>query len=175
MKVSVIDIPEEGLALHVELSGEVLDGAASVKGPILVDIKIEKSGRNVRVRGGVKASMVLSCSRCGEEFTWPLESDFDQALIIPVTGDHADRELSPEELDVSFFDGETVDVERVAAEQIFLQLPYKPLCREDCKGLCPRCGINLNHGSCSCAPKANSSPFALLKEVKTQKNDKEKQ
>lgn len=175
MKVSVIDIPDEGLTLHLEFGEEILEGAASVKGPILVDLRIEKSGRNVRVRGSVRASIVVTCSRCTEEFVWLLDSDFDQPLIVSDAGDHAERELSPEELDVSFFDGETVDVQRVAAEQIFLQLPYKPLCREDCKGLCPRCGTNLNYNSCDCPPEATSSPFALLKKMQSQETDKESQ
>ncbi|MDP2992344.1 MAG: DUF177 domain-containing protein, partial [Deltaproteobacteria bacterium] len=78
---------------------------------------------------------------------------------------YTEIELSHEDMDVSFFDGETVDVAQIAAEQIFLQLPVKPLCHEECKGLCPHCGVNLNLISCDCRSEATSSPFETLRDI----------
>lgn len=170
MKASVNDIPKEGLSLHAEYGEEILDGSISCEGPILVDLRIEKTGRNVRVKGANKATFILNCSRCLEEFPWDLTSDFDFLLALPDPGNIAERELASEDMDVSFFDGEYVDIAQIAAEQIFLHLPIKPLCREACKGLCPRCGVNLNVDACRCIPEQGTSPFGALKKIRPKQN-----
>ncbi len=167
MKIRVSDIPEEGLTLRTEYGGEILEGCVPVEGPISVNMRMERAGRNVRVRGDIRTTLRLNCSRCVEDFSWIVASEFDFPIITPEdSGKHPDRSLSPEDMEVSFFDGESVDVERIAAEQIFLLIPIKPLCREECEGLCPRCGANLNLGPCRCTHEAGSSPFDALRDMK---------
>jgi uncharacterized protein len=77
------------------------------------------------------------------------------------------KELEPDELLYEFFDGEVIEVDRLVAEQIFLALPVKVLCSEDCKGICPGCGANLNEEACRCRTADRRSPFAKLRLVKT--------
>lgn len=167
MKIKVHDIPQEGLTYHVEYGGEILQDITQVQEPIAVNIKIERARRTVRVKGDIKARLLLNCSRCLEDFAWSLADEFDFLLMLPPSEkSYPEIELSPEDMDISFFDGETVDVAQIAAEQIFLQMPIKPLCHEECKGLCPHCGVNLNLVSCDCRAEATSSPFEALRDIK---------
>ena len=104
------------------------------------------------------------CSRCLEplDFGLELESQFlgsrDPALV--VGGVHA---LGSQDLDVVFLPETLLDEEALAREHFQLHLPMHPLCREDCKGLCPQCGKNWNKGPCSCRPELVKEPGALAK------------
>ena len=84
----------------------------------------------------------------------------------PVQAAAAKEELSPDDLDLDYYTGEIVDLESILREQIILMLPLKPLCDETCKGLCPHCGANLNHETCTCSTDAVDSPFARLAKLK---------
>ena len=74
-------------------------------------------------------------------------------------------EVAEEDLDVFPFDGERIDLEPLFREQFVLAVPYAPLCREDCKGLCPQCGIDRNTGTCTCE-KPIDPRLAALKGLK---------
>src|SRR5208337_5273924 len=80
--------------------------------------------------------------------------------------DEEEKDLEPEELAYEFFDGEVIEVDQLVAEQIFLALPVKVLCGEECKGICPGCGTNLNEEACRCKADSRQSPFAKLKSIK---------
>jgi uncharacterized protein len=77
-----------------------------------------------------------------------------------------EKELEPDEIVCEFFDGEVIEVDQLVAEQIFLALPVKVLCSEDCKGICPGCGANLNEEACRCRADRGQSPFEKLKSIK---------
>jgi uncharacterized protein len=87
-------------------------------------------------------------------------ADFDLLLepgpepVIP------EEELTAEELDLDFYQGDVIDLEKYLREQILLMVPLKPLCAETCKGLCPRCGADLNHEPCRCEAEQTTSPLA---------------
>jgi uncharacterized protein len=100
----------------------------------------------------VQGTIELGCSRCLEPFEVPVDAGFD-LLFLPagthVPGDE-DRELGEDDTGVSFYHEDVIDLGEVIREQFYLALPMKPLCREDCAGLCPICGINKNREACSC-------------------------
>ena len=75
-------------------------------------------------------------------------------------------QVREEDLDVFPFDGEKIDLEPVFREQFVLAVPFAPLCREDCKGLCPHCGTNLNLEQCSCSEPMEDPRWAALKEIR---------
>ncbi|MDH4101483.1 MAG: DUF177 domain-containing protein, partial [Nitrospirota bacterium] len=80
-----------------------------------------------------------------------------------------DKEVKPSEIDVNYFDGVSLDTTEIILAQISLDAPMKPLCREDCAGLCPRCGADLNNGPCGCAGHGDEhvdARFAKLKDFK---------
>ena len=82
-----------------------------------------------------------SCSRCGEELLKNLSFDFEQTYV---------KEQTAEAEDALTLEGKTIDLKDILCKNIALFLPLKQLCREDCKGICKRCGTNLNLGTCHC-------------------------
>ena len=74
-------------------------------------------------------------------------------------------ELTEDEMSVSVFDGEAIDVDEIVKEQIVLAVPTRMLCREDCKGICPECGTDRNTGDCSCATNDIDPRWAALKNL----------
>jgi uncharacterized protein len=111
----------------------------------------------------------LGCSRCLEPFALPLHLHFDLLYTPrPEQVSAGESRVDEEEFTVVHFDGGRIDLDALLAEQIYLGLPLKPLCREDCRGLCPRCGTNLNQGSCECPtgpePDPRLSPLKALVE-----------
>jgi len=142
---------------NLEFSGAAITGSAH----------LARHGRDILVRGHLSGRLGLICGRCLEGFSTPVETDFD-LLLMPGPQDLGpeDEELSAADLDLDFYSGEVVDLESILREQIILMLPLKPLCAETCKGLCPRCGANLNRETCQCRPEAANSPFAPMAKLK---------
>jgi DUF177 domain-containing protein len=133
--------------------------------PVIGNIHLERHDDNILVRGRLRGKLSFSCSRCLDVFAAPLAADFDLLLKIgrpPVSTQ--EHELDTGELDEDYFQGDELDLNAILREQILLTVPLKPLCREECLGLCRQCGANLNREPCSCiAPKLSSSFDALEK------------
>jgi uncharacterized protein len=81
----------------------------------------------------------------------------------PGEDDGEGAEVGADDLDVFAFDGERVDLEPLFREELVLAVPYAPLCKEDCKGLCSQCGADLNSGACGCRPPIDPRLAALTK------------
>jgi uncharacterized protein len=168
LKIKFEDIPPEGLEVPFEdPEGRLVRDCFSVKAPIKGKVFLRRWGPAVKVRGHVETVLVLTCDRCAENFSLTISENIDIELH-PVATLRALQEevrLSKEDLDISFFDGETVEVDEVIREQILLAVPMRKLCKPECKGLCPICGKNLNEGDCGCKPQTKDSPFAILKKL----------
>jgi uncharacterized protein len=129
-----------------------------VAAPVVLGADVQKDREKVRLVGRLTTELELPCSRCLEPFRVPVDVPVD-LLFLPASGateargTDDDRQLSDEDASVSFYEDETIDLGQVMREQFYLALPMKPLCREDCKGLCPVCGINRNTATCSCQPE----------------------
>jgi len=74
-----------------------------------------------------------------------------------------EREVEAEDLETSYYRNDEIDLNELMREQFYLALPMKPLCSDNCLGLCTQCGTNLNMSTCDCAPGLDESPFAALK------------
>ena len=125
------------------------DGDLRVSAPVELDLEVRKDARRVRLVGQVRTRLAVDCSRCLEPFEVPVVSDFD-APYLPAA-EHAggtDDEVPAEDLGVSFYENDTIDLGQLMREQFYLALPMKPLCQPDCQGLCPVCGVNRNRESC---------------------------
>src|SRR6185369_12071499 len=96
------------------------------------------------------------CARCLEDYTFPLEREF-RVVLTPRAAAGGDAQLSADDMALSTYDGQEIDVTPLVYEEAILALPTRPLCAEDCRGLCPRCGANLNQGACGC-PAAPPDP-----------------
>jgi len=128
----------------------------------------------VEVEGDIRTTVRLSCGRCLVEFVSPLETAFTltYAQQEPAAGEQS--EPGPHEMDVTgegliYFQGVDIDLTEGIQEQVVLSLPLRALCSESCKGLCARCGADLNQAACNCLAAAAGSPFAVLGRLKMEK------
>lgn len=138
--------------------------AYRIVAPVELDFDIHKDKDRFRLAGTVRTELELPCSRCLEPFRLPVDASFDLRFL-PAAEMAADgeREVQEEDFEVSYYRDDQIDLNELLREQFYLALPMKPLCREDCKGLCPQCGTNLNAGTCECAARWEDPRLAPLK------------
>ncbi len=115
-----------------------------------------KDANQVRLVGTVKTTRACDCSRCLEAFAVPVDATFD-LLYLPAgttvapASDDEEQELQADDVGVSFYKDDEIDLGDLVREQFYLALPMKPLCRPDCRGLCAVCGVNRNRETCNCS------------------------
>jgi uncharacterized protein len=139
-----------------EVPGLEFTGPGAIHGAV----HLEKHGREILFRGHLEGTLPLSCSRCLEAYEAPVAADFDILLEPGPEPAVPEEELSADELDVDFYQGDVIDLEKYFREQILLMVPLKPLCAETCKGICPGCGADLNREPCRCQAEETQSPLA---------------
>ena len=124
--------------------------------------------QDIRVQGKLATSLEMSCARCLEAITQDVKREFD-LLYRPQGADAGRDEISvtDAEAEISYYEGEGLPLDDVVREQVLLAAPLKAICREDCKGLCPHCGKNLNQEGCSCAVEMEEPRWAALKEIRS--------
>lgn len=169
MKITISEIPEEGLDLTSEEKIE-LEGLR-LRSPAKFSLRVEKSGAEVVVRGSVRADIELTCGRCLKDFVSaievPLEVVYRPSSEFGDLGEHGGgekRELKTEELETGFYEGDELDIDELFREQLLLGIPMKTLCSDACKGICPSCGADLNEGGCLCGAKGPDPRLEKLKE-----------
>lgn len=137
--------------------------------PIEVDVTVSKAADKFLVDGNLSGKVTVRCDRCLEPFDLELKTRFNVYLVVRPSGPSEEEvELLDEDMEVEFIRGETIDLDDVVREQIYLSVPMKCVCRSDCQGLCPRCGANLNAGPCSCLRASGHPAFSKLKLLKPQ-------
>lgn len=163
--ISLEEIPSEGLNIAFEDLSDFGKDLRVLK-PFSGNLKLIKRGFEVAVEGHIFGSVELSCDRCLENFEYNIDENF-KVLLLPKTTINLqeEKELSSEDLEVSFYENSFISFFNILQEEIFLALPYRNLCKENCKGLCPHCGTNLNVETCKCSKTRGSSPFAVLKKL----------
>ena len=134
--------------------------------PAAVTGKVRLSGNEVFVNGHVETRAQVECDRCLKPVELPVSADFALEYIPGAEYESGGTaELTEAEMSVSVFDGEAIDVDEVVKEQILLAVPTRMLCREDCKGICPECGKDLNTGECNCVKHDIDPRWAALKNL----------
>ncbi len=138
--------------------------AYRIAAPVTLAFHIDKDHRQYHLIGRVTATLEVTCGRCLEPFTLPVDEPFD-LLYLPHTENAGEGEIAIEEDDLStaYYRDEEIDLGHLAGEQFYLVLPMKPLCADECRGLCPQCGTNLNSGSCTCQPAWEDPRWAELR------------
>jgi len=146
LRPAVDRVEAEGTASDVGLSQ--LEWREPVRGVF----QVEKSGDRVSVRGTVQSRAHLECARCLREFALPLSAP----LVVYAERTGSSSRGEEEELErgdyMLFHDGRRLDLREMIREALLLELPITPHCREDCPGLCPKCGADLSLGPCDCPP-----------------------
>jgi DUF177 domain-containing protein len=132
--------------------------------PVKLTAQVSKDAQKVRLTGRVATTLETDCGRCLDPLTIPVDSPFD-LMFLPEVADADGAESASEDVGVSFYKDDVIDLGEVVREQFFLALPMKPLCRPDCQGLCPSCGVNRNREQCACRTEWVDPRLAGLKKL----------
>jgi uncharacterized protein len=175
MKIPVDDIPQSPKEICFSEGIEDLNEAfAKAKSrdfrfpPVLdVDLAYYRLGREVFFHGSFAGPIEGCCSRCLKHYVFKLNHEFDFVLT-PEPGKTNERveELTREDLGLSYYSTDEINLTPLIKEQIMLALPTRPLCDENCRGLCGGCGANLNYESCACSTPAGDPRMAIFRTLK---------
>ena len=148
---------------EIDLEGEIV----TLTGQTLFSGEIERAETRVLLRGAIKTNVLLDCTRCLDKIARHLDFPF-RAIFLDSRDETttADTEVGDDALDESVAEGGRVEMAEVVREQILLAVPAQIFCREDCKGLCPKCGTSLNLIDCKCADDEIDPRWAALKNLK---------
>lgn len=133
--------------------------------PLHVTLTHMRSGEDLLFCGEIQSELTGQCGRCLEEFSFSLTREFS-VIFTPQAPVGREAELSYDELSASFYSGDTFDISALIHEQTLLALPIPPLCREECEGLCPQCGVNCNVEPCGCQPVWSDSRLKALSSLR---------
>jgi DUF177 domain-containing protein len=155
MFISLVRMPADGLRFEHQYQAGELDTRGfdfELQGPVSVTGRVDRAGMDMRLRGEIKASLVAPCDRCLREVPLSLDIPFDllYAPEDPGANRTGEIELQERDLDFSVYQNDEIDLDELVLEQLELSLPSRVLCREDCQGLCPQCGADLNTEKCNC-------------------------
>ena len=157
--VSALNHPGQEHPFHADAALErmtVLGDPVEFTG-ISVDGTLFSSDENIVVNGAVRAEVVSQCARCLKRVVNPIDAELNALYA---------RESDPEDLDRYLYEASQVDVTEAVKDALVLALPLRYLCKEDCKGLCPKCGKDLNEGPCTCQEgEDDTNPFAALRSI----------
>ncbi|MCH7938155.1 MAG: DUF177 domain-containing protein [Candidatus Marinimicrobia bacterium] len=131
--------------------------------PVETEIVVHSRGEDFFLDGQVRTTLTLACDRCLVEGIYPLEGKLRVWLVSMV---RPDLETDEDHVMVLAAQQLEVDLTEVVAESVYLELPQKTLCREDCKGLCPSCGTNLNQEQCGCETGEIDERWSALLQIK---------
>ncbi len=164
MKILISEIPDEGLDIDIDekFEADVVKLTTSLKG----NLKISRVGSEVAIRGDITAAAGLVCSRCLKDYTTEVRAEvnviYHPVEELRVEGKH---EVKEDELEMGFYSGDEFDLTELLKEQMILNMPMKPLCSEACKGICSKCGTDLNINKCGCSTDEIDSRLEVLKEL----------
>ena len=167
LRIDVRELERGPRSLRASLTAHQLnldEGQVRISGEVSVHMTAERQSQGgVRLRGELGVKMELTCARCLEVLSHPLKAHFNQYYQSDAHHSLAGEiALQKRDMEVGFFTGDFMDVSDIVHEQILLSLPMKPLCQEDCRGLCTVCGRNRNRDRCRCGPVVSDPRLAPL-------------
>jgi len=175
LRIHIGSITEQGLDLDETAEATLfpLLNAVSHEGevrfirPVHVRLHATRAAETILIDGTASTEVRIPCSRCLEAFDLPIETVFSATAAPQIpsmidTDTLEEIELAADEMDVIKYSGDSIDLGDEIAQQIIMALPFKPICRDACKGLCNHCGADLNKRPCQCPSQDESSPFAVL-------------
>jgi uncharacterized protein len=172
MNLDLTHVPESGLQVDAELDAREVDMAgtdAELAGNLGLRGQVLKAGEEIVLTGTLSGAFRLTCSRCLKDFVEPFEIEVS-ATYVPAAETQPkarDANLFHEDTRITF-PGDEIDLISGIREDLMLNIPLKPLCRENCRGLCAQCGTDLNEGQCACAQEAADPRLAALRDISMQ-------
>lgn len=114
------------------------------------NVFFSRDSDKIKAKGKIKTSVSLKCVRCLDNFELKINSNFDIILFPTNLVEFSNVSLNTEDMEYIFFEGNKIDLLKILMEQVNLFIPFNPVCDNDCKGICPVCGMNLNYEKCKC-------------------------
>ncbi len=120
-------------------------------------VRLERIDDAVYVRGRARLALTAKCSRCLDSVHLGIDAPVEVTLFPrgKEPSPAPDGELSGEHVGVAIYAKKEIDLSGILRDEVFLELPMNPICNEECSGLCPNCGSNLNEGDCDCEPQVD--------------------
>lgn len=154
----------EAVFTDAEVATEM--GATFPNGIQVNGVAERKDGRII-VSGSIRAAARVDCTRCLEPVDLSMDLPFEAAYVHAEDfASDRENEVSGEDLDIDVLESEELDIAEIVREQLLLEMPEQVFCSPDCKGLCDRCGVNLNIAECSCGEEDIDPRWAALKNLK---------
>lgn len=170
MRIRWDEIPPDGLFFRIDETAWVPEQEIVAHGPGECEITLKKERAQVLLTGFLRLPVTLECDRCLDYFPYILAEDFEVIFKLldneKELGSVAEYFCQSNDLDVVYLEEPIVDLFSVLMQQVYLSLPEKRLCSDQCPGLCPECGGNLNRCPCSCTGSSGTSPFSVLVKLK---------
>jgi uncharacterized protein len=158
MEFKLHEVDEGQSRLEAELAADsvgITPQDVTLEGPLKIGLSLDRRGDEIWIRGTVHAIALQQCSRCLVDFSQILELDFEVFCAkLPPARTMSPKALDEEDGGVHFHDGHVLSIDSEIREAVLLGLPMRPLCRDACAGLCPRCGEDRNLGPCRCVGAA---------------------
>jgi uncharacterized protein len=165
IELSKLSSPE--FLFDYEIPLDLEDDSAKAIGDVLIKGMLRSGIAQVDIKGEVKADIEIECFRCLEPSDALIEAPFSISYIAEeFYTKEKESELHGDDLEIAIFDGEKIDISIIAREQVMLNIPMKAYCKEDCKGICPKCKANLNKSACNCENKDTDPRWSALKNFK---------
>jgi uncharacterized protein len=144
------------------ISSDLVDENAVFLDPVHADLVVKKIGDEIFIKGKITALISFVCSRCLSPYEFPIDSNFD-LVYLPEELEEMKDQLEAEDMHKFFYSSPALDLATVVLEQINFTFPLKPLCMQDCQGICPVCGKIVKDGECSCAIHESDSRLDKFK------------
>lgn len=167
MIIDIDRLPKEGLKISKELEffpESLVEENAVFLQPVHTELTVNKAGEEIFIKGKITTCLSFVCSRCLIPFEFPVDSSFD-LVYVPEELEEMQDHLGDEDINRLFYYGYKIDLKEVVLEQLNLMLPPKPLCSEDCQGICPVCGKVIQSGECACETKSSDPRLSKLKNL----------
>ena len=162
MKIQVGGLSEGLHSYHFEVPPSDLELGETFNSPILVDVRVNRTGHRYLLEGTVTTTVAFECDRCVAQFTRQVSGSYRMYYVQdPQDMGGAD----PSEVQVVPGDLTFIDVSDDVRQTAVLTIPLKVLCRDDCRGLCPKCGTNLNEQQCDCKDTVADSRWDTLRSL----------
>ncbi|MFQ5428502.1 MAG: DUF177 domain-containing protein [Thermodesulfobacteriota bacterium] len=171
MIIKIDTIPARGLRVELEEKADGFkdsfrESGYKLSGPVRALLVLTVSKGSLYIEGSVSAPFKARCDRCLEEFSFKIDAPVS-LYFTRLTGLKHEVELKAPDMDISVLHGDEIDTHDILLGQLALEIPLSALCRVDCRGLCPGCGLDLNKEPCGC--EAGSKVDARLAALKNYK------
>jgi len=159
--------PGGRVVCEIEAPAPAGSGADFV-GPVTGLVELTNAGAVIRAKGRLAACAELVCARCLARLEWSAAIEVEEPCSLAQIDDPQSYDANDEDEPIPVVDGDEVDLSELVRQLLSVSLPFRPLCREDCPGLCPECGADLNRESCTCSTERIDPRWARLAELRDQ-------